>query len=202
MRIFQGALFYIALLLIFDLSQLFFISGYNASFNNEINNEKSDKISTNNSSNVFGKKENKTVLNENFNAQKADQLFIGKRLLRDINTLINGDSLYVDNFNNPNIEKTNKFSAFLSRPVRNIINKSQRAPAETLESLYAQLAILQPCNRTLESPLIRQLLNEVVRNLEKNLTTYTWLFELGPKITYLPHAKGLFYNININNFNI
>lgn len=86
---------------------------------------------------------------------------------------------------NGEFNKSSFWFNFFSRKTRSIPFQ-----ISTLEELYEELSHLQPCNRTLQSPLIRQLLNEAVINLEKNLTAYSWLIDLAPKITYLPYAKG------------
>lgn len=80
---------------------------------------------------------------------------------------------------------------FFSRKTRLITTATQQIT--TLKELYNELSHLQPCNRTLQSPLISQLLSEAVINLEKNLTAYLWLFDLSSKITYLPYAKGIIF---------
>jgi cbb3-type cytochrome oxidase subunit 3 len=55
----------------------------------------------------------------------------------------------------------------------------------TIDELYTQLEDLRECNRTVDSPLIRQMLNFSVVELERNQPLIFWLINLIAKHSYL-----------------
>lgn len=65
-----------------------------------------------------------------------------------------------------------------------ILKAQNKKKNESLEELYEDLEVLKPCNRKIDTPLVRRLLSDSIKDLERNLSIYSQLFKINPLFNY------------------
>ncbi|CAD5210521.1 unnamed protein product [Bursaphelenchus xylophilus] len=86
----------------------------------------------------------------------------------------------------------------LSRRARNtadgVVNPANK---DDLDNLYRQLDDTTTCNRTLDTPLLRQLLNSTIQNMQIQKPVLQWLANVAPRYPYLLEMKNTPLNTTV-----
>lgn len=158
--------------------------------NNVITKQLNLKINKNYSENILFK-----ILSNN--QQKTNILFES-----DLINEFNGSTLKLNNLLIlTTLTTTKKFKKFtlIKNDEKNLIKNERitrqlnikknfktqtKKTIENLEDLYKNLKILKPCNRTIDTPLVRRLLSDSIIDLKRNLSIYLQIFKLNPSVIY------------------
>ncbi|CAD5207184.1 unnamed protein product [Bursaphelenchus okinawaensis] len=76
-------------------------------------------------------------------------------------------------------------------------NTPEDTPKDDLDNLYRQLDDTTGCNRTLDTPLLRQLLNSTIQNMQLQKPVLLWLANVAPRYPYLLEMKNTPLNTTV-----